>query len=133
MRCSPPCVAAANCAPPPTASRARRPAPAPRSTASARWRAARASRRSLCRIPSVQRPSGSLREPLVTFAAATALAALCALVGLAVPLIRDNLSLSIAVIFFYAPAVAARAVGRRFDYHEAGLRLNPLGLNLKVL
>ena len=39
----------------------------------------------------------------------------------------------IAVVFFYAPAVAARAAGRRFDYHEAGLRLHPFGLNLKVL
>jgi membrane protease YdiL (CAAX protease family) len=81
----------------------------------------------------VQRPAGSLREPLFAFGAATALAALGALVGAGVPLVRDNLSLVIAVIFFYAPAVAARASGRRFDYHEAGLRLHPLGLNLKVL
>jgi membrane protease YdiL (CAAX protease family) len=81
---------------------------------------------------SVQSPSG-LREPLIAFAAATALAALLALAGGAVPFIRDNLHAFIAVIFFYAPALAARAGGRRFDYHEAGLRLHPLGLNLKVL
>jgi len=80
----------------------------------------------------VQRPAG-LREPLIAFASATALAALLALAGGAVPLVRDNLHAFIAVIFFYAPAVAARAGGRRFDYHEAGLRLHPLGLNLKVL
>jgi membrane protease YdiL (CAAX protease family) len=81
----------------------------------------------------VQRAPGSLREPLVTFAAATALAALLALAGGVLPFVRDNLHAFIAVVFFYAPAVAARAAGRRFDYHEAGLRLHPLGLNLKVL
>jgi membrane protease YdiL (CAAX protease family) len=78
------------------------------------------------------RPSG-LREPLLAFAAATALTALFATVGRAVPLVGNNLHLVIAVIFFYAPALAARAAGRRFDYHEAGLRLHPLGLNLRVL
>jgi membrane protease YdiL (CAAX protease family) len=80
----------------------------------------------------VQRP-GDLREPLIAFAAATGLAALFAAVGAAVPFVRDNLHAVVAVIFFYAPAVAARAAGRRFDYHEAGLRLHPLGLNLRVL
>src|SRR6266850_2405601 len=49
------------------------------------------------------------------------------------PFVRGNQLAFIAVIFFYAPAVAARAGGRRFDYHEAGLRLHPAGLNLKVL
>ena len=78
------------------------------------------------------RPSG-LREPLLAFAAATALAALFAAAGRAVPFVRDNLHAFIAIIFFYTPAVAARAGGRRFDYHEAGLRLHPLGLNLRVL
>jgi membrane protease YdiL (CAAX protease family) len=78
------------------------------------------------------RPSG-LREPLLAFAAATALAAVFAAVGAAVPFVRNNLPVFVAVVFFYAPAVAARAGGRRFDYHEAGLRLHPLGLNLRVL
>jgi membrane protease YdiL (CAAX protease family) len=80
----------------------------------------------------VQRPSG-LREPLLAFAAATALAAVLALVGRGVPFVRDNLHAFVAIVFFYAPAVAARAGGRRFDYHEAGLRLHPLRLNLLVL
>jgi membrane protease YdiL (CAAX protease family) len=78
----------------------------------------------------VQRP---LREPLLAFAAATALAAVLALAGGALPFVRDNLHAFIAVVFFYAPAVAARPGGRRFDYHEAGLRLHPVALNLKVL
>ena len=77
----------------------------------------------------VPTPQGSLREPLLAFAAATALAA----VGSVVPYARDNLHIVVAIIFFYAPAVAARAGGRRFDYHEAGLRAHPVALNLKVL
>ena len=82
----------------------------------------------------VQRPAGSLREPLVAFAAVMALVAFTALLGRAVPFVREYLLYAIiAAIFFYAPAVAARAGGRRFDYHEAGLRLHPLGLNLRVL
>ena len=48
------------------------------------------------------RPSG-LREPLLAFAAATALAALFAAAGRAVPLVRDNLHAFIAIIFFYTP------------------------------
>jgi membrane protease YdiL (CAAX protease family) len=80
----------------------------------------------------VQRPT-DLREPVLAFAAATALAAAAALVGRGVPFVRDNLNAFVAIVFFYTPAVAARAAGRRFDYHEAGLRLHPLGLNLKVL
>ena len=81
----------------------------------------------------VQRPTGNLREPLLAFAAATGLAAVLAFVGNAASVVRDNLHAFIAVVFFYAPAVAARTGGRRFDYHEAGLRLHPVGLNLKVL
>lgn len=78
-------------------------------------------------------PAGSLREPLLAYVAATALAGVLAAVGVAVPFVRNNLHAFIAIVFFYTPAVAARAAGRRFDYHEAGLRLHPLGLNLKVL
>ncbi|HMC95339.1 MAG TPA: CPBP family intramembrane glutamic endopeptidase [Polyangia bacterium] len=79
------------------------------------------------------RPPGSLREPLLAFAAATALAALFAALGGLVPLVRDNLHALIAVIFFYAPAVAARRAGRDFDYRDAGLRADPVALNLLVL
>ncbi|MDB4983037.1 MAG: Abortive infection protein, partial [Myxococcales bacterium] len=81
----------------------------------------------------VPRVPGTLREPLLAFAATTALAALLAVVGRGVPFVGDNLQAFIAVAFFYAPALAARAAGRHFDYHEAGLRLHPLALNLKVL
>ncbi len=77
-------------------------------------------------------PTGLL-EPLLAFAATTALAALLALVGHGVPFVGDNLQAFIAVLFFYAPSLAARAAGRRFDYHEAGLRLHPVALNAKVL
>jgi len=82
----------------------------------------------------VERPAAAgLREPLLAFCAATALAAVLAVVGGAVPLVRDNLNAFIAVLFFYAPAVATRAEGKRFDYREAGLRLDPVGLNLAVI
>lgn len=74
-----------------------------------------------------------LREPLLAFAAATVLAALLAQVAAAAPFVRDNLHVGIAVIFFYAPSVAARLSKRPFDYGAAGLTLAPVGLNLRVL
>jgi membrane protease YdiL (CAAX protease family) len=80
----------------------------------------------------VERAQG-VREPLLAFSAATALAALLSLLGSAVPWVRDNLNAFIAVVFFYTPAVAARLAHRRFDYRDAGLRLDPVGLNLRVV
>jgi membrane protease YdiL (CAAX protease family) len=74
-----------------------------------------------------------LREPILAFSGATALAAILAAVGTAVPLVRNNLHAFIAVIFFYGPAVAARRAGREFDYRDAGLRVSPIALNLAVL
>jgi membrane protease YdiL (CAAX protease family) len=70
---------------------------------------------------------------MLSFAAVTALAALLAAAGTLVPLLRDNLHALIAVIFFYAPALAARRAGREFDYRDAGLRIDPIALNLGVL
>jgi uncharacterized protein len=81
----------------------------------------------------VTRPSAGLREPLIAFAVTTALASLLAALGIVLPLVRNNLHALIAVIFFYAPAVAARRSGREFDYRDAGLRLDPMVLNLGVL
>jgi membrane protease YdiL (CAAX protease family) len=77
-------------------------------------------------------PDG-LREPLLAFAVATAVAALLAAIGTAVPLVRDNLHGLIAVVFFYTPNLAARWAGREFDYREVGLRLDPVRLNLAVV
>jgi membrane protease YdiL (CAAX protease family) len=74
-----------------------------------------------------------LREPLLAFAAATGAAALLAAVGAVVPLVRNNLHAAIALLFIYVPAAAARWSGREFDYGEAGLRADPVGLNLAVL
>ena len=79
------------------------------------------------------RTSAGLREPLWAFAAATALAAGLAALGAVVPFVRDNLHAPIAIIFLYAPAFAARRAGREFDYADAGLRADPIGLNLAVL
>ena len=77
--------------------------------------------------PQVGRVSAGLREPLWAFAVATALAAALAAMGAVVPFVRDNLHAPIAIIFLYAPAVAARRAGREFDYRDAGLRADPLG------
>lgn len=80
--------------------------------------------------PSV-RPSW--REPAVTFLVSIALASGLFWAGRVVPVIRNNLHAAIAVIFLYAPVVAGRLTGRRFDFHDAGLRLDPLRTNLAVL
>jgi len=76
---------------------------------------------------------GGLREPLLAFAAATGAAALLAALGVAIPFVRDNLHAGIALVFIYVPAAAARLAGREFDYRQAGLRADPLALNLAVL
>jgi membrane protease YdiL (CAAX protease family) len=75
----------------------------------------------------------SLREPVVTFLASITLASALFWAGRVVPVIRHNLHACIAVIFLYAPVVAGRFTGRRFDFQEAGLRLDPLRTNLAVL
>jgi len=75
----------------------------------------------------------SLREPLLAFVIATALAAGLAALGAAVPLVREYLHVLIAIVFFQTPLVAARRAGRDLDYREVGLRLDPIGLNLAVL
>lgn len=74
-----------------------------------------------------------MREPLLTFLGASLLAAGLSLGGLFIPFLARHLGVLIAAIFLYAPAVAGRWSGRAFDYREAGLRLDPLGLNLRVL
>ena len=74
----------------------------------------------------------SLREPLLAFAAATALGAAFGLIGTFVPLVHKYLALLIAIIFFQTPIVAARRAGRDIDYRDLGLRADPIGLNLKV-
>jgi membrane protease YdiL (CAAX protease family) len=78
-------------------------------------------------------PRPGLREPLLTFFGATLLAAALSIAGLFIPFLGRHLSVLIAAIFLYAPALAGRWSGRGFDYREAGLRLDPVGLNLRVL
>jgi len=75
----------------------------------------------------------SLREPLLAFAAATALGAGLAGLGAVVPLVREYLNVLIAIIFFQTPVVAARRAGRDLDYRDIGLRADPVALNLAVL
>lgn len=75
----------------------------------------------------------SLREPMLVFLATIAVAAAFYWAGKAVPFVQRNLHAAIAILFFYAPVVAGRVTGRRFDFREAGLRLDPLRLNVVVL
>lgn len=75
----------------------------------------------------------SLREPLITFVAATALAAAAYWSGRSVPFVQRNLHAVVAVIFLYAPAVASRISGTPFDYRDAGLGLGPARKGLLVL
>ncbi|MBC8133043.1 MAG: CPBP family intramembrane metalloprotease [Deltaproteobacteria bacterium] len=75
----------------------------------------------------------SLREPLLTFLGTIALASGLFWAGKVIPIIRQNLHACIAVIFLYAPVVAGRLTGRRFDFQEAGLRLDPVRTNALVL
>ena len=76
---------------------------------------------------------GSLREPLLAFAAATLAAMAASVVGLMVPFVADYVQAAIAIIFFYTPALAARLARRDFDYRDVGLRADPIGLNAAVL
>ena len=75
----------------------------------------------------------SLREPLLVFLATIAVAAGLFWLGKVVPLVQRNLHAAIAILFFYAPVLAGRFTRRRFDFREAGLRLDPLGTNVVVL
>ena len=74
-----------------------------------------------------------LKEPLVTFLVATALAAGLFWLSAAVAVLREFLHGGIAVIFMLAPSYAARLFRHPFDYRAAGLGSAPLGLNLRVL
>jgi membrane protease YdiL (CAAX protease family) len=80
-----------------------------------------------------QGPPASLREPLRAFVLATALAMAFAALGIAIPFVRKNLSLLVAIVFFQIPLWSAARAKRDFDYREIGLRLDPIALNLAVL
>ena len=77
-------------------------------------------------------PAG-LTEPLLAFFVATALASALFWIGRSVALLGQNLHGAIALIFLFAPRVAASLSRRPFDYRDAGLRLDPVRLNAAVL
>lgn len=84
-------------------------------------------------MPTADQPRPGVREPIATFFVATALSSALYWLAQLVPLVQEVLHAAIAVIFLYAPAVAARRSGRAFDYRAAGLRLDPVGKNAAVL
>ena len=69
----------------------------------------------------------SLREPLLAFAIATALAACVAALGTVVPFVRENLHVLIAIVFSRRRRWPPGAAGRDLDYREVGLRADPVG------
>lgn len=75
----------------------------------------------------------SLREPLLTFLATTALASGMFWGSRGVPFLHRNLHAFIAVLFYYAPVIAGRLADRPFDFREAGLTLRPIRTNVAVL
>jgi membrane protease YdiL (CAAX protease family) len=80
------------------------------------------------------RPAAAgLSEPLLAFFTATALASALFWTGRSVTLLGENLHGAIALIFLFAPRLAASLSGRPFDYRDAGLRLDPIGDNARVL
>lgn len=72
----------------------------------------------------------ALREPLIAFLVATAIASALYWSARVVPFVAGNLHGAIAIVFLYVPWVAARVSRRSFDYAEAGLTIEPLGRNL---
>jgi hypothetical protein len=84
-------------------------------------------------VPRDPAPPPGLREPLLAFLGATALASALFWTGRVVPFVAENLHGAIALIFLFTPAVASRASRRPFDYRAAGLRADPYRLNLAVL
>ncbi|MCG5053490.1 MAG: CPBP family intramembrane metalloprotease [Myxococcales bacterium] len=65
-------------------------------------------------------PRSAVREAFVTYAVATALASGLFWAGQVVPFIGNNLHGFIAVLFLYAPTVAARVTQVPFDYAQEG-------------
>jgi len=82
---------------------------------------------------SVASEKAGLVEPIVTFLAATALAAGLFWLARSVALVREILHGGIALAFLLAPSYAARISGRPFDYRVAGLGFTPVRLNLRIL
>jgi hypothetical protein len=78
-------------------------------------------------------PRAGLREPLAAFLAATAIASALYWTARSVSLVQELLHGAIAVLFLLGPSFAARLSGRPFDQRAAGLTLEPVALNLRVL
>jgi len=70
---------------------------------------------------------------MATFLVATGLAAGLFWLAASVAFVREILHGAIALIFMLAPSYAARLSGRPFDYRAAGLGIEPVGLNLRIL
>lgn len=79
------------------------------------------------------RSSAGLTEPLAAFFVATALASALYWTARSVAFVHEILHGAIAVLFLLGPSLASRLSGRSFDQRRAGLGIDPVGLNLRVL
>lgn len=79
------------------------------------------------------RPRAGLFEPLAAFLVVTGLASALFWTSRSVAFVQQVLHGAIAAFFLLAPALASRLSGRPFDQQQAGLGIQPLGLNLRVL
>jgi membrane protease YdiL (CAAX protease family) len=75
----------------------------------------------------------SLREPLLAYAAAIAIAAGLFWTARAASFVEQLMHGLIACMFLLGPRLASRVSGRPFDDHAAGIRLRPLRPGLGVL
>jgi membrane protease YdiL (CAAX protease family) len=74
-----------------------------------------------------------LREPLLAYAAAIALAAGAYWIGQAVTLLQGIAQTIIACVFLFGPQIAARLSRRSFDHAAAGITLQPIGPGVRTL
>lgn len=80
-----------------------------------------------------ERPSASLREPLLAFAAVIGIAATLFWTARAVGFVQQILHGAIACAFLFGPQAAARLSRRPFNQQAAGITIHPLGPSLRVL
>ena len=84
-------------------------------------------------IDTLERGKAGLVEPVVTFLAATGLAAGLFWLARGVHFLGEILHGGIALVFLVGPSYAARIWRRPFDYRAAGLGITPVKLNLRIL
>jgi uncharacterized protein len=84
-------------------------------------------------VPDRQEAPASLREPLLAYSIAIAVASVLYWTGRSVSFVQQIMHGVIACLFLLLPQYAARISGRAFDQDAAGLTLHPIRPSLRVL